>query len=502
MSADSRQTRPPARWRRPAAALAVALACAGPAAAPAAASPEQNTIFDATSSLLDGQGATHRTDVLDRLEALGVDTLRAQIRWRLFVPDPNSGVKPRDFDADDPGDYPNDAFKALDDIVREAEERGISVLLTPTSPIPDWAGSTGNSATFGPEPDEYGDFVTALGRRYSGTCVPPDCPPAGLGPDPLPRVDQWAVWNEPNLRTFLRPQRLADGRTVSGNVYRRLWFAAQRALKVSGHAGDEVLIGETAPSRGSSSTAPLKFQRQLFCLSLKYLPVRECEPIVADGWSHHPYNPHVPPWRPPDEKHRGILSIGSMGRLTNSLRRVWQAGATEDRLPVYITEYGIESLPEDRYGVSLQRQAEFLGAAEYLLYRNPQVLAFAQYLLDDDEKPESELSFQTGLRFHNGTPKPSYQAFPVTLVVRRLGNSGSAEVWGHVRPGVGFREVSIRVRDGEDEPSRALRTVETDIDGYFSFLTSFRRGREWRATTSLPDGRLLKGPFVRSYRFD
>jgi hypothetical protein len=470
-------------------------------AAPATASPEQITIFDATSSLLDGQGAALRADVLDRLEALGVDTLRAQVRWRLFAPDPNSAAKPRDFDADDPGDYPGDSMKVLDDIVREAAQRQISVLLVPTSPIPDWAGSTGRSLTFGPEADEFEDFVTALGRRYDGSCVPPDCLPGGVGEAPLPRVRQWAVWNEPNLKTFLRPQRNASGRTVSGNLYRRLFFAAQRGLEASGHQADELLIGETAPSRGSVSTAPLKFLRQVFCVSRRYRPVRDCAPISADGWAHHPYNPHRPPWKRPNRRHHSIISIASIDRLTAALRRVWHAGGTTERLPVYITEYGVESLPEEKYGVSLQRQAEYLGAAEYLLYSNAQILAFAQYLLDDDDHAEADLSFQTGLRFANGTPKPSYDAFPVTLVVRRLGNSGIAEVWGHVRPGVGFTEVSIRVRDSEEGPVRPLRTVETDADGYFSFTTAYRRGREWRATSPLPFGRLLKGPFVRSYRF-
>jgi hypothetical protein len=501
MGADSRH-RQPARWRRLAAAAVAALACVG-LAAPAYASREQITIFDATSSLLDGQGAAHRSDVLDRLEALGVDTLRAQVRWRLFAPDPDSPVKPRDFDSDDPGDYPQDSMKVLDDIVREARQRQISVLLTPTSPIPDWAGSTGHSTTYGPEVDEYENFVTALGRRYDGTCVPPNCLPGAMGQgEPLPRVYQWAVWNEPNLKTFLRPQRTSSGRTVSGFVYRRLFFAAQRALEATGHASDELLIGETAPSRGSVSTAPLKFLRQVFCLSRRYRPLRDCDPISADGWSHHPYNPHVPPWRRPDRRHGSIVGIGSIDRLTRALRRVRGARGTTDRLPVYITEYGVESLPEQNHGVSLQRQAEFLAAAEYLLYRNPLILAFAQYLLDDDDQPESQFSFQTGLRFHNGTPKPAYDAFAITLLVRRLGNSGSAEVWGHVRPGVGFTDVSIRVRDGEDEPSRPLRTVETDADGYFSFTTTFRKGREWRATAPLPQGRLLKGPYVRSYRFD
>ena len=500
MRAESRNSRRAARrWLAALALAALGLGAAG--AGPSAASPDQVTIFDATSALLEGQGAPRRSDVVQRLDALGVDTLRLQVRWRMFAPAPNSPVRPRDFDPDDPGDYPADSFKALDDVVREADQHGISVLLTPTGALPDWAGSSGNSLLFDPEPDEFEAFVTALGRRYSGLCTPPQCSPASAESNPLPRVEQWAIWNEPNLRTFLRPQRLAGGKTVSGTIYRHLFLAAQRALRQTGHGGDELLIGETSPSRGSVSTAPLKFLRQVFCLSKAYRPLRDCEPIVADGWSHHPYNPHVAPWRPPDRRHRGIISIGSIDRLHNALRRVSNAGATEQQLPVYITEYGVESLPEERFGVSLQRQAEYLGAAEYLLYRDPRIKAFAQYLLDDDARPLRSLSFQTGLRFANGSPKPSYDAFPVTLLARRIPGTSTVELWGHVRPELGPTPVSIRVRDGENGDSRPLRTVDTDDDGYFSVFADFRRHREWRITCSLQDGRLLKGPFVRSYRF-
>ena len=273
-----------------------------------------------------------RADILDRLQALGVDSMRVQVQWRFMAPGPGSSRKPPGFDGADPGDYPAHAFEVLDSIVRGAKARGIEPLLTPTGPIPDWASSSGRGSLFDPDPDDFEDFVYALGTRYDGTCVPPECA-AAPGGEPLPRVDQWAVYNEPNLKTFLRPQRDGDGTTVSGRIYRALFFAAQRGLEDSGHEDDLLLIGETAPSRGSNSTTPLKFLRQVFCLSRKYQPVRDCQPIEADGWSHHPYNPHIPPWQAPKEEHSSIISIGSMDRLVDALRRAADAGATVERLP-------------------------------------------------------------------------------------------------------------------------------------------------------------------------
>jgi hypothetical protein len=166
-----------------------------------------------------------------------------------------------------------------------------------------------------------------------------------------------------------------------------------------------------------------------------------------------------------------------------------------------VTEYGIESHPQQDPGVSPQRQAEFLGAAEYLLYRNPWIESFAQYLLDDDRNPRLLLSFQTGLRFVNGFPKPSYEAFPMTLVARQR-KHGGVEIWGHVRPGEGPYEVEIRYRDGDSGPGQLWTELQTDRNGYFGFGVPFRRGRQWQAICRFPDGNELRGPFVRSYRFD
>ena len=480
-----------------AAALGLALAAAAPSGA--AASADQFTVLDPTPQLLNGETAARRSDILDRLQALGVDSVRIQVQWHFLAPAARSDRKPSDFDASDPGDYPTNAFEVLDSIVRSVIARDMKPLLTPTGPIPLWASESRRGSLFDPDPDEFEQFVHAVGRRYDGTCVPPECAPLAAGL-PLPRVDQWSVWNEPNLKTFLRPQRNSAGRTVSGTIYRRLFLAAQRGLADSGHGNDMLLIGETAPSRGSASTTPLKFLRQMLCLSRRYRPLGGCTPIEADGWAHHPYNPHIPPWQRPKPQKRTIISIGSIDKLVRALRLAARAGATKRRLPVMVTEYGIESHPQGGFGVTTQRQAEYLGIAEFLLYRNPWVEAFAQYLLDDDPNPRRLLSFQTGLRFANGFPKDSYDAFPITLVARERG-AKRVTLWGHVRPGEGPYEVEIRYRDRDRGRGSPLATVQTGRGGYFRLNTRLREGREWQASSQLPSGAELQGPFIRSYRF-
>ena len=55
---------------------------------------------------------------------------------------------------------------------------------------------------FEPSARAFGRFVTAVARRYSGRYVP-----SGAG-SPIPRVDFWSVWNEPNQPGWLAPQHV------------------------------------------------------------------------------------------------------------------------------------------------------------------------------------------------------------------------------------------------------------------------------------------------------
>jgi Cellulase (glycosyl hydrolase family 5) len=480
--------------RRASGLLAALLLCSGAIAlhaGKARADHAQSTIFDPPGNQLTGATPLHRNDMLDQIAATGSDTVRLLVYWRGYPPAPDDTDKPAGFDSADPEDYPPHAFDSLDASVRGITERGMKVLMTPTTPVPRWASAGGRKGLNRPDPVEFGRFVHALGERYSGDCY------CG-NREALPRVDFWSVLNEPNLFLFLHPQ-FVHGRSVSGALYRGLFLSAQRALDASGHGRDPLLLGETAPSPGTMSTTPLQFLRDVFCLDRSYKRVRHCAPIEAAGWAQHPYLPGIPPWVVPAQ--RNYIAVGSISRLTRALQRAYRAGATTTRLPVWITEFGVESYPEpsNRFGVPPLRQAEFIGISEYLLWRNPQVDAFGQYLLTDDPGRYNYLAFQTGLRWADGKAKPAYSSFPMTLVARRIG-SGDVVLWGHVRPGSGVRQVDLSYRDGADQPDHTLATAYTDNHGYFDLVVPNREGREFRAFT-VSAGRVLEGPFIRSYRF-
>ena len=182
--------------------------------------------------------------------------------------------------------------------------------------------------------------------------------------------------------------------------------------------------------------------------------------MPAYGYSTHAYTQKQGPlWVPsePDD-----VTIGTLYRLENALNRAARAGAIRSGIPIYLTEFGVQSVPNRYEGVSLAKQAEYDALAEYIAWKNPRVAAFSQYLLHDDPTggpPGSgvhggTVGFQTGLESFGGATKPLYHAWPIPLVASKQGRGFS--LWGLVRPATGSTKVTILVRTrGSQEVPRA-----------------------------------------------
>src|SRR4051812_22385158 len=235
--------------------LLTALAAVALTAAPAHASKTQESIFQDDATLL-GDDTAKREQTLDEMQALGVDTVRALVLWNRVAPDATSSTKPAGFDASNPDAYPAGNWGRLDALVQGAQARGMQVLLTPTGPGPGWASDcSGDYAArriCKPNPAEFGAFVTALGRRYQS-------------------VKRWSIWNEPNQGGWLQPQWAITSKGATPYAphrYRQLVQSATGGLSASGHGGDQILLGETAPigrTTGSLSTRslpPVDFWRE------------------------------------------------------------------------------------------------------------------------------------------------------------------------------------------------------------------------------------------------
>ena len=72
---------------------------------------------------------------------------------------------------------------------------------------------------------EFGQFVRAVATRYSGHYTPPGAP------KPLPRVNFWSIWNEPNLGIEMAPEAIDHSQVeVSAHYYRDFVDAAWKAF--------------------------------------------------------------------------------------------------------------------------------------------------------------------------------------------------------------------------------------------------------------------------------
>lgn len=426
-------------------------------AAPAQASSTQRLVFDAPRELLN---AGTRTEALDELESLGVRELRVLMYWKRVAPAPESRTRPRG-DLADPASYSWGEYEGLLDAARR---RGLKVLLTVTTPGPVWAMRSRKDDKTYPNATLFGRFVEAAGKRFGD------------------QIDVWAIGNEPNHPDFLRPQ-YRKGRAVSPLVYRQLFRSADRALRRSGNGRDRVLIGETLPrGRRGRSVAPLAFLRGMLCLDRSYRKRRSCGRLNADGFAHHPYTTKQGPFFV--SPNRDDVTIGSLGRLTKALDRAARAGAIRRRMPIWLTEFGIQSTPDRFTGVSLAKQVQWRSIAERIAYNNRRVVAFSQYLLRDDAPiegvPASQRygGFESGLRFSTGRPKPSLEGFRLPLAVQRRGSRVS--IWGMVRPANGRTSVDLLVQDRGRRGFRRLKRLRTNTRGYVSHRTRYRKGRRYR----------------------
>ena len=449
---------------------AVAACAVMPAAAMASAS--QVMTFEAPEVLDDG--ARDRT--LDEIRAFGVTSLRTLVYWKSTAPSPDSRTRP-DFDASDPAAYPAGTWDRYDRLLDAAAARGIDVRLTPTGGAPRWATRGRRDNLTEPSPAEFGRFVTALGRRYRD------------------RVSVWSIWNEPNQPQFLLPQ-FKRGRAFSPGHYRRLFAAAQSALRATGNGQDTILLGETSPRGNANIVAPLAFLRGTLCLDRRYRRARSCSRLDVDGWAHHAYTTSAGPSFVPPK--RDDVTIGVLSRLVRALDRAARARAIPARLGVHLTEFGVQSRPDRIIGVPQSVQPVYMAIAERIAYRNPRVRAFSQYLMRDDQPRPSRLGrysgFESGLRDARGRQKPAYDAFPLPLVADRRGSRVS--LWGRVRPAVGPTTVTVEYDDGGSR-WRVLAQRSTDRRGTWQLSSRARGGRRYRVRWTPPGGASLTGPPIR-----
>ena len=493
-----------------------------PADAPAA--PYMVSVMQDDNQLILGNTAQRR-GALARMKGLGVEAIRVTMLWREIAPKRTSRRKPRGFNGSNPGDYPAGAWDPYDELVKDATARGLTVYFNPTGPGPRWAHPRASvksaQGAWRPSPEQFGKFVRAAGRRYSGGYRDEN----GTR-NVLPRVSWWAVWNEPNQPGWLTPQgekkRGVGTIAAAPHLYRELLVAGAKGLLRSGHGDDLVLIGELAPIGSAkkaggarSSLRPGLFLREMFCLNGRYRPfsgleakARGCDKVnrlgVLDrfsrlGFAHHPYTRKRAPTK--RERQRDMMNIGNVSALPRALDKIAaRTGLLPPEMPVFHTEFGYQTQPPDPFrGVSPDLQAQYINEGEYIAWRHPRVFSHAQFQLYD-VPPRTEFprgsaqywaTYQSGLftALPGGRAKVAANAYKFQLVVRRRG--GTARIWGQTRfaPNGATYPVTLQTRaPGASNWVTSGEPVQvTHSQGYFQARRPTQRGASWRAVWAEPD---------------
>lgn len=435
---------------RPVLATLLALALLLPMTVPSTAEAGAGQV----SIMMDDDNLLYRGDqvrdqTLQRMRGLGVDVVRVTVLWSV-VAEKTTKRRMRGARAADPRSYPRLNWDRYDRLVRAARNLGIGVYFNPTPPGPPWAHGKAPRGlrsvvkrAWKPKSGEFAKFVEAVGRRFSGSYRDEND-----ARQLIPRVRMWGIGNEPNQGGWLAPQ-WEKGRMVSPKQYRELYLRARASLDRTGHGRDTILVGELAPlgsnlRNPTSPIRPRRFIKALLCDSGrggagcdafdKYGPIR------ATGFAHHPYTKNVSPLT--KDASPDSITMANLSSLSALLDQ--QASKTRNisrGLPLWLTEFGFETNPPDPFsGIPLERQAEWNQLGELLAYLDPRVMGLTQFLLRDVAPvpgvPRSSkarwFTYQSGLEFANGQPKPAQQAYYFPFVVQQPGRY-AAVVWGQLR---------------------------------------------------------------------
>ncbi len=451
------------------------------AAANRAAAPAPAPAGPIETAVQFGAEAGSEGMIADRIRAANATKVRLNVRWTNIAP----AVRPAGFKASDPGE-PAYNWGGLDQALRAITAEGLTPFLT-VFDAPLWAEQGKGEAEshlgdLKPDVAALSAFATAIARRYAG------------GYAGLPRVRYWQVWNEPNVTVYLRPQ-FVGGRLAAPSRYRQMVNAFARSVHAV-RADNKVIAGGMSPftlrAGDIHTVAPLRFMRELLCMSSGPKPRRTCRTTIEfDIWAHHPYtsgDASHSAERPDD------VSLGDMGEMKALLDAAVRAGQVRHRQPVdfWVTEFSWDSSPPDPRGVPVRIHARWVAEAVYRMWQvGVKVISWHQ--LRDTPFPEQ--NFQAGLyalgpggKPESDRPKPALAAFRFPFVAYR--DAREIRVWG-LAPG--RKRTTVVIERGSAGAWRRLATLRSNRYGIFSgtfevpsTAAEFVRARVAGASPALP----------------
>ena len=311
---------------------------------------------------------------LDAVRASNATIVRTLVEWRSVAPK-RPGSATNAFD-------PSYRFADLDEFVRNAQQRGMEVLMTIWG-TPKWANGGKGPAYLPTKMADFQNFARALATRYNGRR-------AGY-----PFVRFYGIWNESNLGNFLAPQFNSKGKIVSPAAYAKLAAAGYAGLK-AGSPRAQVAIGETSsngkdkPKKGSTdSVTPGTFAKLLAQANKR---------LRFDAWAQHPYP--VPVNQGPGQKVRyPNVAFSTLKQFEKDLDK-WFG---RKNIPIWITEYGNETKPGEPKGVTEAQQAAYVPQAIAFAKKDPRIPMFVWFVFRDS----AGSPWQSGVYRTSGAAKPA-----------------------------------------------------------------------------------------------
>jgi len=411
------------RWRVLATALVVALFVAALGATTATARGlrtgfTDNNIFDPSAP-----PSVNRGMWLDRAKDAHAGIVRISVDWR-------NVTRNQPKDPGNPAD-PAYGFVRLDDAIKSAKMRGLSVLLT-VYRAPSWAEGRNppkniEPGAWKPKPGAYGKFGHALASRYSGHFRG------------LPRVRYFEVWTEPNLTQFLAPQWKGK-KKYAPRRYRALLNHFYKGVHAA-QGKATVIAGATAPFGDSRKHQlypthprmhPMVFLRTVLCLNNKLKRAKKCKKKPhLDAVSAHPLNlengPHYKPFSKNDSQ---VANFGRVGRIVRAAKHA-KTVRPKGHKSLWVTEAGMMSDPPNPEGAPLQKHARWVEESLYLLWKQGAKVIVNLNLRDPAFDPHRRPDGQwtTGLFRNGGQAKPAYQSFRFPFVTNRKSKK-QVKAWG------------------------------------------------------------------------
>ncbi|HEY5057731.1 MAG TPA: hypothetical protein VII51_01825 [Gaiellaceae bacterium] len=344
------------------------------------------------------------------LKTLKVQVLRVNLYW--------GGTKwavanSKPTDPTDPGD-PAYNWALYDRLVEYASLDNIqvvfSILFTPA-----WANG-GKARTVAPtNANDLKNFAAAAAERYSGFWTPPSWQQdasLGIGNEPLPIVNRWTAWNEPNNPDWLTPQYKRIGkkwRVESAFQYAKICnavYTGVHSVLISPERGflqgEQVACGVTGPKGNDApgsiraSVDPLTFLIAAHGFGMKNF----------DVYAHHPYADagNEAPNYVPTGRNKRRIQLGNLNVLIAQVTKFY------GQKHFWITEYGYQTNPPDKtiFGTSWAKQALYMKQAYAIARKNPRIDMMLWFLVRDEPNIGG---WQSGLETVAGKRKPAWNTF-------------------------------------------------------------------------------------------